>query len=586
MRSLIILTLAILTFFLLYNSVGQITNTDSSTELKAVPYFENEYAVPFSTRKILISKNEIKYSLEIPKSSQNRYLYFQNTSGNIKIYTQENKLIYQSENRPFLLSSLNELHLKLEEGYQSLTFVIDVQNSESRVISLTKPYLITQEKLEALLMRHEFFYNSLRNGILISEVMLFISFIMLFCVGYVKWEAIPLIVIFGFLSILSFSQTEYGTGLHSTYQRYLISFTPMLGVGVFCLGMTSKEVVKQTRKFILAILLCSIVHLIIYFNIIDSSTLHLFINIPIFLLFSLVRVIKGIRFITPESKMRESFLMYSIIIIVLAVLFDTLSWAGVIELHDRLTQLSLILFVFSTALYFSSTQFDLKIRAEKSENNILIELEDQRLRLEKKSHQINLLQLDKQKKELLSKISNDLHDGLLSYLHLILIISESSHTKNSAEIQKLTTRSIQELRMMILQETVESFSLKSFINFIDNLLIEPLNFTGVNAQIDQTNVLPEHYDLSIPTLQVFRIIQEALYNAVSRAGAKKIRIRFMVSEENSVTIIVINTEGKDYIDSPVKGRGIENMINRSNQLGANFNINSIETGAVVTLKLN
>ena len=586
MRILIILTLAILTFFLMYNSVGQITNTDSSTELKAVPYFENEYALPFSTRKILMSKNEIKYSLEIPKSSQNRYLYFQNANGNIRIYTQENKLIYQSENRPFLLSSLNELHLKIEEGYQSLTFVIDVQSSESRIISLTKPYLVTPEKLEALLMRHEFYYKSLRDGIFLSEVMLFISFFMLFCLGYEKWEAIPLIVIFGFLSALSYTQTEYGTGLHSAYQIYLLSFIPLVGVSLFCLGMTGKQIVKQKNKFICSILIALIAHLVIYFNIINSSTLHLFAHIPIFILLSLMRAIKNIKFITPENKMRESFLMHSIFVVVLAISSDTLAWAGVIELYDRLTQLSLILFVFSTALYFSSTQFDLKIRAEKSESKVLIELEDQRLRLEKKSHQINLLQLDKQKKELLSKISNDLHDGLLSYLHIILIISESSHSKDSAEIQKLTTRSIQELRMMILQETVEFFSLKSFINFIDNLLIEPLNFTGVNAQIDQTNVLPEHYDLSIPTLEVFRIIQEALYNAVSRAGAKKIRIMFIVSEDNSVTIIVINTGGTAYTDPPMKGRGIENMINRANQLGANFSIHAIETGAVLTLKLN
>ena len=138
-------------------------------------------------------------------------------------------------------------------------------------------------------------------------------------------------------------------------------------------------------------------------------------------------------------------------------------------------------------IYFSSFQIELKNQAENNAltmENILLA---QQKRLDKKTTHLVSMELKQQKNNLFSSFANDLHDGLLGYLHMVNILADSPSSSDAAEIKKLSVRAIQEIRIILHQQEEVDFNLKAFVNFVDEVLCEPLRYTGTQIEFDQTN---------------------------------------------------------------------------------------------------
>ena len=178
-----------------------------------------------------------------------------------------------------------------------------------------------------------------------------------------------------------------------------------------------------------------------------------------------------------EKQFADYFLATSILTAIITFATDISAWLGYFELNGPLSHIAILLFFVSTMIYFSSFQIELKNQAENNALTMENLLLAQQKRLDKKTTHLVSMELMQQKNNLFSSFANDLHDGLLGYLHMVNILADSPSSSDAAEIKKLSVRAIQEIRIILHQQEEVDFNLKAFVNFIDEVLCEPLRYS-------------------------------------------------------------------------------------------------------------
>lgn len=86
-------------------------------------------------------------------------------------------------------------------------------------------------------------------------------------------------------------------------------------------------------------------------------------------------------------------------------------------------------------------------------------------------------------------------------------------------------------------------------------------------------------------LNLLRIVQEALSNALRHAQAKNIHIAAVFDHPRSLLSLTINDDGTGYRDHTRAGQGLANMRQRARKAGANFDISAQATGTRVRVEL-
>ena len=541
--------------------------------------------IPFSTLNMPGETIEIEFKLSIPGDQVGSYLYFEHISGSLAVYSKVDQLLGQtSPERFFRQTSLNNWYLKLPEGETASSIKLIYNSADKNISSLTSPYLFDEGELAVNIYKHRYVYEGLRFGIFVSELIALLSIIILLSAQILKFEAVPLLIISTFVVLQSFGNVIAQVNPLSEYFVYVLYLAPLCGLSVFFLGLSADQVCKNIVWFIgLAFVAFALIALN-SFGILNAGFTHLLFNIPIFLCLMFSRVIYTCFFKRAEKKFADYFLATTILTAIITFAFDIAAWTGYFELRGPLSHIAILLFFVSTMIYFSSFQIELKNQAEN--NTFIMEslLLAQQKRLDKKNAHLNSMELMQQKNNLFSSFANDLHDGLLGYLHMVNILANSPSPSDAAEIKKLSVRAIQEIRIILHQQEEVDFNLKAFVNFIDEVLCEPLRYTGTQIEFDQTKLHPEHFDCVISNLQLFRIMQEAVHNASARANSKKISLRFWSTEFNMFHIEIENSEGRSLSEKDKLGNGIQNMINRAKSISAEFNIKPLNEGAIILIK--
>jgi len=194
------------------------------------------------------------------------------------------------------------------------------------------------------------------------------------------------------------------------------------------------------------------------------------------------------------------------------------------------------------------------------------------------------------------RISRDLHDNIGA--QLTFIISSIDNLKYAFDINdeklniKLSTISdfasstIYELRDTIWAMNKSEISFEDLqiriSNFIDkaNLAAQNIEFRfNVNENVDKTTVFT-----SVEGMNIYRIIQEAINNALKYAEASKIKVE--IFEVNNHIKIAIDDNGIGFDEANVVlGNGLRNMKKRAQDINGNLSIESEENKGT-TIKLN
>jgi signal transduction histidine kinase/Tfp pilus assembly protein PilF len=248
--------------------------------------------------------------------------------------------------------------------------------------------------------------------------------------------------------------------------------------------------------------------------------------------------------------------------------------------NNYILGLSTLAIVLSLLGYLFYNQQRLKTRQLQKEN----ELKEVLIKIETQNH------LQEQR----LRISRDLHDNIGAQLTFIISSLDnlkyvfkipkklSSKLKN---ISQFTTTTIYELRDTIwaMNKSEITFEdLKSRItNFIDKANISTTNtkFEFIcDDNIDKTKTFS-----SVDGMNIYRIIQESINNAIKYANPKSISVTIV--KKNKSIAISISDDGVGFNSNDVElGNGLNNMKKRSLELNAGFLIDSKkEKGTTIQL---
>lgn len=193
------------------------------------------------------------------------------------------------------------------------------------------------------------------------------------------------------------------------------------------------------------------------------------------------------------------------------------------------------------------------------------------------------------------RIAKDLHDEIGSQLNIIkLNLHRLKRKKDDVKIFENTLHDIQELLGTTIQTTrqishdllpsvLDKFGLVAAINeMCDNY-----SNTSVELLLTIEENTTKINDKSIE-LNIFRVLQEFVNNAIRHGQATKINIQFWLNEHQLQLILTDNGKGFDVNSKKFKaGLGISNMNSRMDMIGGTINIKStIDKGTTANLLVN
>ncbi|MCS3529656.1 tetratricopeptide repeat-containing sensor histidine kinase [Chryseobacterium sp. JUb7] len=189
------------------------------------------------------------------------------------------------------------------------------------------------------------------------------------------------------------------------------------------------------------------------------------------------------------------------------------------------------------------------------------------------------------------RIAKDLHDGLggmLAGVKINFSTWSSTHlSTNDQEFNKILGQldnSVSELRHVarnLMPESLLNFGLETALHDLCEFYIRKdlsIDFQAINIE--------KNIPLTIQ-LNIYRIAQELLANAVKHSQASSILLQCSQSEENFFITIEDNGKGfeKD-IEKTTKSMGLRNLKNRVNYLKGKMEINSDHEGTTINIELN
>ena len=193
-------------------------------------------------------------------------------------------------------------------------------------------------------------------------------------------------------------------------------------------------------------------------------------------------------------------------------------------------------------------------------------------------------------------ISRDLHDNIGSQLTFIISSIDSlkmymSNTEEKVEkklttISQFTRETIQELRDTIWAMNKDSITVEDLKSRIANFIEQAkASLNGINFEF-KCKVSKDFTFNSKEGINIYRIIQESVNNAIKHSNATEIIVSIFEEENQFKVIIQDNGEGFDVTSLSSNGNGLQTIKNRANELKASIDFISDNNGTKVVLTFN
>ena len=186
------------------------------------------------------------------------------------------------------------------------------------------------------------------------------------------------------------------------------------------------------------------------------------------------------------------------------------------------------------------------------------------------------------------RLMRDMHDGVGSQLMTTLAAVERDELSKPVVVGLLRD-CIADLRLVIDSLDSDESSLPLALANLRYRMEPQLQAAGIGMQWSVPLGLPVGC-VMVPgvTLQILRIVQEALVNAIRHSGAQHVRVA--VFEQDGALQIEVGDDGRGSPPTPVEvavgaQRGLANMRLRASQIGATLTVRTGARGTTVVLRL-
>ncbi|MEM9600670.1 MAG: hypothetical protein AAF926_06580, partial [Pseudomonadota bacterium] len=181
------------------------------------------------------------------------------------------------------------------------------------------------------------------------------------------------------------------------------------------------------------------------------------------------------------------------------------------------------------------------------------------------------------------RIMRDMHDGLGSSLMSMLLAARRDKI-DSTDVASGLENVIDEMRLMVDSMDSVGESLPAALALFRERAQTRVTDSGFTFAWDNQSIVDKDEDALPPldsrsVLQVFRILQEAITNALKHSDGDRIAVTVMPNR------IIVNDNGSVLNAPRVGGRGLANMEARAKSIGARFSIDHGSEGTSVKLDL-
>ena len=453
------------------------------------------------------------------------------------------------------------------DGKQLPDISFSIENKGIGSVTLSKIYFGQEAALAVVAQRNTVYYENMRAALWGAEIFIVIVLITLIALGSINADAVAPIFIMTALIIGGIG--IFGNAFPSLIDAfpYLVTFMSLTAFGLIQFGNNIFDPsTPPINKPHLGVAIVVFVALLLFGSqsVTEMKLTNLYFTLPVLLLVVLYVAAKSFyRFFWLGNK--NSGIYFTAMMAILTTLgHDAAYRFGLISDGIILVHAGTVAVIFCVGTLYMSVVA--RSRSQLAANNLILEKE----RLQSQA---------------MMKVHSELHDGVLNYLSIVNILSQEKSKTALADIQKLSRFAINEVRVILGQRAASDEDLFTALGTLRQQIVDHIPHTKVEVDWSLLVLMDYPKISSAMVLEITRIIQEALHNAIVRADCKTLIVSARKTAKNQFSITIENSGGKSFKGERDGGFGINNMMTRARKINAKIDLAPIAGGAILTIHL-
>ncbi|MDC1524480.1 hypothetical protein N8468_07205 [Planktomarina temperata] len=571
------------------SKINGLENSDGVEKLFLISGSTYDIQLPFSHHNLdnTVEPTILTFKTLNTMNIDRPYLYVPFYQTNLKIFA-NGVLAYDSEidGKWRNATHLENVFVNLPKE-KKIIITASINGNMTPSQSVSNFFVGPASKLKVFKTANEFYYYDLRTAFLGAQLCIIAMLLMASIpAGSIKPIITPLILLAFLCSVGLSSQANSFSTIQSFYP-YLLSFTPLFALGLLDFHSTiERKKIELSKAYLATVIFCTCIILL-------SKTTNLFqiqlwnmsIIPPLMisvLIFTMTK--SAIMFFKNGGTANALYLIVTFFALA-AIIHDIAFLFGFSNNGIIISNIGTAFFFFMVATFYLVRLSTEKIELASHQSileNALRGLEDD---LRKNFEENQILIREKVANQELSRINSELHDGIMTNISMIQALSEKASANRNLSINLLSKSIISEIRVLLMLRESKNTTLLMALSEIKRQLVDPAELMGVRFVWETKGLLYGPHLSRELILDIVRIIQEALQNALFRANSKFIIFKGELDIDGSIKLYLENREGKSFKKNSEKGFGIKNMFVRANKNNIELSLDGTSDGAILILRI-
>lgn len=571
------------------SKINGLENSDGVEKLFLISGSTYDIQLPFSHHNLdnTVEPTILTFKTLNTMNIDRPYLYVPFYQTNLKIFA-NGVLAYDSEidGKWRNATHLENVFVNLPKE-KKIIITASINGNMTPSQSVSNFFVGPASKLKVFKTANEFYYYDLRTAFLGAQLCIIAMLLMASIpAGSIKPIITPLILLAFLCSVGLSSQANSFSTIQSFYP-YLLSFTPLFALALLDFHSTiEKKKIELSKAYLATVIFCTCIILL-------SKTTNLFqiqlwnmsIIPPLMisvLIFTMTK--SAIMFFKNGGTANALYLIVTFFALA-AIIHDIAFLFGFSNNGIIISNIGTAFFFFMVATFYLVRLSTEKIELASHQSileNALRGLEDD---LRKNFEENQILIREKVANQELSRINSELHDGIMTNISMIQALSEKASASRNLSINLLSKSIISEIRVLLMLRESKDTTLLMALSEIKRQLVDPAELMGVRFVWETKGLLYVPHLSRELILDIVRIIQEALQNALFRANSKFIIFKGELDIDGSIKLYLENREGKSFKKNSEKGFGIKNMFVRANKNNIELSLDGTSDGAILILRI-
>lgn len=571
------------------SKINGLENSDGVEKLFLISGSPYDIQLPFSHHNLdnTVEPTILTFKTLNTMNIDRPYLYVPFYQTNLKIFA-NGVLAYDSEidGKWRNATHLENVFVNLPKE-KKIIITASINGNMTPSQSVSNFFVGPASKLKVFKTANEFYYYDLRTAFLGAQLCI-IAMLLIASIpaGSIKPIITPLILLAFLCSVGLSSQANSFSTIQSFYP-YLLSFTPLFALALLDFHSTiEKKEIELSKAYLATVIFCTCIILL-------SKTTNLFqiqlwnmsIIPPLMISVLIFTMTKSTIIFFKNGGTANALYLIVTFFALAAIIHDIAFLFGFSNNGIIISNIGTALFFFMVATFYLVRLSTEKIELASHQSileNALRGLEDD---LRKNFEENQILIREKVANQEMSRINSELHDGIMTNISMIQALSEKASANRNLSINLLSKSIISEIRVLLMLRESKDTTLLMALSEIKRQLVDPAELMGVRFVWETKGLLYGPHLSRELILDIVRIIQEALQNALFRANSKFIIFKGELDIDGSIKLYLENREGKSFKKNSEKGFGIKNMFVRANKNNIELSLDGTSDGAILILRI-